>query len=596
MSVSPFGFTLYGMGRVAAGREKARVGFSWRARGVLALFLVLAAAAVWTTNAFLTERYTASSKNRAEVRQALFVGSLLSELQRSSVVTSLLSRDPKLIGALSDGDFSRVSQHIIEIQKEITTESILLLDGSGRTVAATDRKLIGSIHRSEPYFLSALRSNDTGFNTIVRENGSMEFMHSRRIETGGDLIGAIVVGSNLRRFEQYWLSVFDAALVTDSEGKVILATEARWRGLSEEEVLLAMPVPSVIVRTIEATSDWTLIPATRVYGGGAVMRIERRIPFHGWRMVSFTTYADVRERVNTVLALEIMLFAILLASGFYFFSRRALARSALFQRESAELRRLNETLLREIEERERAERNLQMAEQTIVQSSKLAALGEMSASVSHELSQPLAAMKTYLAGTRLLMQRMRLAEAMSNVERVDGLTERMITITRQLKSYARKESDAVEPTDARDSVASAVSLMEPLLKERNVLLDCSLPAEPVMILTGRVRLEQVLVNLLRNAVDATRLEESPTISISLSAGRMATIAVSDNGPGIENLESLFEPFYTTKAPGEGTGLGLAISSGIVKDLQGRLTARNREVGGAEFEVHLPLIQGAEAAE
>lgn len=560
------------------------------------LFMALAVGVVWITNSFLTERYTASIKSRAEVRQALFVGNLLSELQRSSVVTLLLSRDPKLISALNTNDFAISSQHILGIMQETGVASIMLLDSSGRTVAATDRNLIGSTHRSDPYFVSAQRSNDTEFNAFTSENGVIGFIHSRRVETGGDLIGAIVVGSNLRRFERAWSSVFEAAMVTDSQGQVILATESRWRGLSREEALLSMPALSSIAQTVQATADWTSIPAAGLYGRRTLMMVERLIPFHGWRMVSFTSYVGVREPVNTILALEIMLFAILLAGGFYFFSRRAIARSVLFQRESAELRRLNDSLMREIGERERAEKNLQVAEQTIAQSSKLAALGEMSASVSHELNQPLAAMRTYLAGARLLLQRRRLKDAMQSVERIHELIERMGTITRELRSYARKGNDAIAPTDVRDSVSAAISLMEPLLKERNVSMTCSLPDDPVIVMAGRVRLEQVLVNLLRNAVDATKLQDTPKIAITLSADRTASVAVLDNGPGIESLDSLFEPFYTTKLPGEGTGLGLAISSDIVKDLQGRLTARNRSSGGAVFEVHLPLAQSAEAAE
>ena len=104
----------------------------------------------------------------------------------------------------------------------------------------------------------------------------------------------------------------------------------------------------------------------------------------------------------------------------------------------------------------------------------------------------------------------------------------------------------------------------------------------------RLRIEQVMVNLLRNALDATKSERDPKVEIILSAGETATLTVRDNGPGIEDLESLFEPFYTTKQPGDGVGLGLAISSGIVSDHGGRLTARNGQSGGAVFEMQLPI--------
>ena len=148
------------------------------------------------------------------------------------------------------------------------------------------------------------------------------------------------------------------------------------------------------------------------------MRMETRIPFRGWRITSFTTYDSVREKVNAVLALEIMGFALLAALAFYALSRRTALRMALFQRESAELRRLNARLQREIAEREKVQKDLASAEQTLEQSSKLAALGEMSAAVSHELNQPLAAMKTYLAGARLLLRRNRPEEAMTAFHRI----------------------------------------------------------------------------------------------------------------------------------------------------------------------------------
>ncbi|MGB0960484.1 MAG: sensor histidine kinase, partial [Halocynthiibacter sp.] len=222
------------------------------------------------------------------------------------------------------------------------------------------------------------------------------------------------------------------------------------------------------------------------------------------------------------------------------------------------------------------------------QSSKLAALGEMSAAVSHELNQPLAAMRTYLAGARLLLERRRMEEALSSFRRVDDLIGRMNAITKQLKSYARKAGDTFVPVDLREVVTMGVSMMEPQLNSRQIAITRTVPSEPVIVLADRVRLEQVLVNLLRNALDATKAVDDPEIEIILAVGETAVLTVHDNGAGVENLDELFEPFYTTKQPGDGVGLGLAISSGIVGDLGGRLTARNSSSGGAVFEVRLPI--------
>jgi two-component system C4-dicarboxylate transport sensor histidine kinase DctB len=131
--------------------------------------------------------------------------------------------------------------------------------------------------------------------------------------------------------------------------------------------------------------------------------------------------------------------------------------------------------------------------------------------------------------------------------------------------------------------------MEPQLRQRQIRITRAIPDRPVRVMADRVRLEQVLINLLRNALDATSTVANPAVDVILSAGETATITVRDNGTGIENLDDLFEPFYTTKQPGDGVGLGLAISSGIVNDLGGRLTARNAETGGAVFEIQLPIL-------
>ncbi|UAB90881.1 sensor histidine kinase [Ruegeria sp. SCSIO 43209] len=570
----------------------------WRLRLAVFLLLLATVATVWITNSLLTSRFTESTRNRAELRLALYSGNLLSELRRNAIVPQLLARDPTLISALQSSDYTLSSQRLISFVEEIGAASLVLLDGDGLTRAATDRNRLQESHRNSPYFIDAIRSNATIFSVIPRESGGYSFVYSRRIEANAEILGVIVVEVDLQKFERAWAGISDAVMVTDSTGTIILSTEPQWRGLDESGAMLRQPPQNAIQRAIRATTDWSALPPDAYLQGEAVMRMETRIPFRGWQMTSFTTYSSIRERVNSVLALEIMAFAILLALTFYALSRRATLRMTLFQRESAELRALNVRLQREIAERERVEKTLEVAEQTLAQSSKLAALGEMSAAVSHELNQPLAAMKTYLAGARLLLRRNRPEEALASFGRIDGLIERMGAITRQLKSYARKGADAFSPVNLGEALASSLSMMEPQLRQRHVKITQILPEEPVIVMGDRMRIEQVMVNLLRNALDATKSVDEPDVEIILAAGETAVLTVRDNGHGIEDIENLFEPFYTTKRPGDGVGLGLAISSGIVNDHGGRLTARNGQQGGAVFEMQLPILgsDGLEAAE
>ncbi|WP_241963477.1 sensor histidine kinase [Paracoccus suum] len=557
---------------------------------MVVLILTLAAVTLWATNHWLTTRFTENTRARADVRSALYSGNVVSELQRTSVVPLLLARDPALMSALEGQEYSTVSARLITAQKEIGASAILLLDSSGRTVGTTLRTNLGQSFVNEPFFVDAMRMRDTTFSVTRNAGSGFAFAYSRAVVgEGGRSLGVIVVGSDLNRLERSWAGISDAVAVTDSEGKIILSTEPRWRNLTLPEALAVRSAPSAIERAFQVTADWTSSPADAYIRGKAVMQTETRVPFRGWRMITFTTYESVRQRVNAILALEIMGFAIVLAGAFYLFSRRALGWSEQYMRESADLRALNARLTREIAERERMARELRVAEQTVQQASKLAVLGEMSAGVSHELNQPLAAMKTYLAGARLLLQRGRSEEALSSFQRIDDLIERMTAITRQLKSFARKGGEAFEAFDMRDAISAALTLVEPQLRARRVKVTRTVPRGSVMVRCDRMRLEQVIINLLTNAIDATRQTPNPTVDMIVSSGSHAVLSVRDNGPGIADLEKLFEPFFTTKKPGEGTGLGLAISSDIVTDFGGRLTAHNAEDGpGAIFEVQLPL--------
>ncbi len=578
----------------ALARSSTRT-LSWRARFSLILLLVIAVATVAVTNRYLTDRFTETTRNRAELRLVLYAGNLLSELRQNAIVPQLLSRDPALIAALASSDFTLSSQRLITFKEEISAASLTLLGRDGRVVASTDRESLGTSYSTSPVFIEALRANDNIFNVIQDENNRFRFIYSRRVETQTGLAGVIMVEVNLGQFEQAWAGIADAVLVTDTQDRIILSTEPKWRGLTSEEALTATPPTGAIQRAIQATADWAPFPAEAYWRGQAVMRSDGRVAFRGWRISSFTPYSSIRERVNGVLALEIMAFAILLALAFYYLNRKSTLRMAVAQRESAELRQLNVRLQREIAERQRVQETLAVAEQTLAQSSKLAALGEMSAAVSHELNQPLAAMKTYLAGARLLLTRNRPDEAVSSFQRIDDLIERMGAITRQLKSYARDSGHELAPVNMGDALLSSLAMMEPQLRQRQVKITRSIPDEDVVVMGDRVRIEQVMINLLRNALDATQSVRDAEVDIILAAGETASLTVRDNGTGLEDIDNLFEPFYTTKEPGEGVGLGLAISSGIVNDLGGRLTARNAAAGGAVFELQLPILNQSSAA-
>ena len=559
-------------------------------RGLIGFLVVLASVVIWVLNDWLSDSFTLDTRNRAEMRLLLYAGNVDSEMQRTQVVPILLARDPSLREGLQSGNYATISQLLMGLQQELGTGSIELIDANGRVVAATDRNRLSAMRANDVHFVSARRSNDTVFNVTERDTGGYGIGFARAIRDAGQVLGVVTVEVDLAKFARSWAGFADAVALMDSEGRILLSTEPRWRGRTEAEALALRDAPSAIARALQATADWTGTRPDAFVSNVAVLRSETRVQHRGWRLVAFTRYDGVREQVNGVLALVIMAFALLLAGVFYLFSRRAWTQSAIIARESVELRALNRRLQAEIAARQKAQQDLNVAEQTLAQSSKLAVLGEMSAAVSHELNQPLAAMKTYLAGARLLLNRRRAEEALVSFQRLDDLIDRMGAITRQLKSFARKGGDAFERLDLRDCVTDALAMMEPRLRESRVLVVRTLPAQPVLVMGDRLRLEQVIINLMRNAIDATAQVNAPQIDLILTEGDTVTLTVRDNGPGIEDIENIFEPFYTSKKPGQGVGLGLAISSGILADHGGRLTARTMPEGGAAFDMTLPVLR------
>ena len=560
-------------------------------RFMIASALFLMTAILWFSNNYFFTRFSESARIDAAVRSTLYSGNIAAALEKQRVVPLILARDQTLITALQSNSFQNTSQHLISFLEETGAANVILLDRDGRTVAATDRRLIGTIQNERTYFTAAVRVTGTSF-TVIRSNEEQPgFFFSRRIGDGANTLGVIVIQADLKRLEERWRVTNREVFVTDSEDNVLLSSNPLWKNSKIQDFITdnAKDAPGSRVLNFNLNrrnQDFTYVE------GNALLRVETKIGFQGWKLNYLETLEGVRARVNGILALETMIFAIMAAFAFYLLSRASTRVSKRLRVESEDLRRLNVRLQQEISERKKAEKNLEVAEQSLAQHSKLAALGQMSAAVSHELNQPLAAMRTYLAGARLLLQRKRPDEAESSFQRVEDLLDRMGAITRQLKSFARKSTDDMVPVDVRVPLSAAFSMMAPQLGQGEIKITRTLPDEPAMVMADPLRIEQIIVNLLRNALDAMKTVENPHIDIILSMGDTVTLAVRDCGHGIADPESLFEPFYTTKKPGEGVGLGLAISAGIASDLGGRLTARNRDAGGATFELQLPRI-GAE---
>ncbi len=577
---------------INADRNLPRMG----SRSVSVLVVIAVLTLLYVSNDFLTKRFTENFRTEAQVNAAVLSASVKTTLQQHALLPPLLARDPFLIRALQTKDYASTSQRLIELTSSLGDAQITLLDISGRVVASTERRQLGELLEEQNFFVEALRDNITVFSIVDGQNPGSQygFYYSQMIRDNSNAIGVVAVALNARALEENWRRRNNNVVITDTGGEIILASNPFWRNKNIDELVSNQPAefdwPS---RILSPSPDSETTPYVYIYNR-PLLRSASKVEFRGWTLTYFATLEDVRAEVNTILALELMVFSILIAAAFFVLSKQQQIRSAEIEQESNALRRLNERLSNEIAERKRIEKNLQEAEQSLEQASRLAALGHMSAAVSHELNQPLAAMRTYLAGARLLLKRKRQGEADTSLGRIDELIERMGTITRQLKSFARKSDGPAEPVDLRGCVGAALMLMTEPLGTGKIKVTRTLPDEPVMVVADPVRVEQIIVNLLRNAVDALKDVKKPTIDILLVAGRQISLSVRDNGSGIKDLDNLFEPFHTTKKPGEGLGLGLALSAGIAKELGGGLSARNAMPNGAIFELILPRVDHEDA--
>ena len=553
-------------------------------------FLISTLTVLFITNSFFTSRFSDNIKRQAQLNLTKNTNDVLSELQKNSIIPQLLVNDQEITKALISRDFSLLSEKFSRFIDEISIASISLLDKNGSLVAFSAKENFQKKVSYKRFSTDTQNTIETVMSVFRKEDNEFGFFYSRPIEDKGNFIGMILIEVDLKKFEKAWMENGDTIIMSDSSGIIILSTEPSWKGLSEEQAFQIKMPENTLKRAYNVTAQWSNLKGEDTHlNTQAATRFNENIPLLNWNISSFTNYSSVREKVNTILAFEILLLLFLIVFCLYLLNRKNVVRLNLFEEETFQLKELNKRLTAEIKQRKQVEKNLVAVEQTLEQHSKLAALGEMSAAISHELNQPLAAMKTYLAGASLLLKRNRPNETVTALMRIDDLIQRMGGITKQLKSFARKNTESFVPLNFNDAFQSALSIMEPQLKQTNVKIETSFASEPVIIMGDQQRLEQVIINLLRNALDAVIGVEQPEIKMSLYEDQSAIFSIKDNGKGISNLETIFEPFQTTKDSSKGLGLGLALSSNIISELGGMLQGKNRSSNGAEFKIILPLF-------
>lgn len=571
---------------------------------LLVLGLVAMAFAAWAVAGWVTDLTVGQLRATATARLTLYESTLRAAINRYHYLPFVLSRNVEVHKVLTQGgDESALNAYMEALNRKSGAAALYLMDVNGDTLAAsnwrTPDSFVGNNYSFRPYFQDALAGESGFFFGIGVTTGLPGLFLSHPVLRGRDVVGVAVVKVDLEPLQRNWQQGGEVVFATDPEEVIILSSREDWR----YQTLTPLVLPTIKRIAVERRyrgASLDPLPIKRRHAGadtffdigGQEYLVEER-PVRGtdWRLhfLSPTTLVDER-RVTAVIIVGISVGLILL--GTLFARERRLKLSS--QREAAEaerFRQLNRRLEEEVEERKRAESVLRETQDELVQSGKLAALGQMSAAIAHELNQPISAIRTFAASARLMVERGVTERLEETLDQISNMTERMGVITGQLKTFSRKSQGRLENIDLRECLRNALVLVEPQLRMDKCVLESTVPDQPVMVHADAVRVEQVLVNLIRNGLDAMKGQSEPHIGCEIERrDGWSVTKVFDRGSGIDDeiAGQLFDPFFTTKEPGKGVGLGLSVSYGIVRDLNGMIKAHNRSEGGAVFEVWLPV--------
>ncbi len=579
-----------------------------RPRRLLLALLLLGVPVAATLAAGWSSRLAeADLRERVAAQLALFDANLRAELERHAAVPLALARDGEVAALLADPTperIARMNAKLSGIAQALDASALYIMNSAGLTLTASNwdspNGFVGQTFAYRPYFQRAMERGEGHHFALGTTSFVPGYYTAHRVVAENRTLGVVVLKVAFDRLERAWAPGQEKLLVSDRDGVVFITNVPEWRYRAlPRQLPIALPV-----RPDGSSEGMDVLPWAFA---GAADRIaladpagdERRfllasvaMPGGDWTLHSLTSLDPVTARAQG---------AGLLAAALTALAAMAVHALALRRAALAERLALQEATRLELERRvAEATAELRATENELTQAAKLAALGQMSAGIAHEINQPLAALRSFADNAVVLLDRGRLDAVRGNLGEIAELTDRMAAITRQLKGFARRASGNLGPVSVQGTVAQALALFEARLRREEVEVVLGLPDSPLWVVGEDVRLQQVLVNLIGNAADAMRdrSQRRLTIAARVEAGPADAaggpglwLSVADSGTGIAaaDLPRLFVPFFTTKEAGDGLGLGLSISHGIVEDLGGSLTAANHPDGGAVFTLRLKLV-------
>ncbi|WP_289032403.1 ATP-binding protein [uncultured Roseibium sp.] len=554
----------------------------------------------------MVERDRETVDQKAAERLTLYRQTILGEYEKYRYLPYMLARDPRATVVLNMGRPTESANRFLEeVAEKSGADLLFVMNRQGRTLAASNWRdelsLVGQSYAYRPYFHTALKGKEGQFFAIGATLGEPGLFLSLPSPVSGEPDGVAVVKVDMEPLEQAWAKGGETVFASDANGVIFLASVSDWRYRTLQEV--SDDVRSQITATRQYADQPLTALSQNPLGNEKVVTVDGRTYRHnsaqvgllGWTLHFLVPIEETRKNIWPIWASAIGL-SLLYFVGLLIQRGRVLRRaSALLRQESQGLRELNQRLVDEVDERRRVEEELRNAQSHLARSSRLAAVGQMSAAVAHELNQPLAALRMFVAGARKFLESGNVPAVEDNLKEIDSLQHRMATLTQELKRFARPAESRIEVVDLKNCITAAEKIARSRFEEDGVNLDLRLPVGPLNLETAPLKVEQVLVNLLRNGADSAAKAEDGKVILEVDRqGESIVVSVSDNGAGVPTdlREKIFDPFFTTKLSNGGLGLGLSISDRIAEDLGGSLQVKPNATGGATFLFTLPAPEGA----
>ena len=617
----------------------AERGTTWSKTWWIVLVAVLCGTICWFAYDWSERIFFEQARQQARATLALYVQSLKGELRKYEVIPELLANRSEIVSLFRQseepGAVDRANHLAAAVNHTSGAEDTYFMDAEGLTFAASnwdsDHPFVGRNFSFRPYFKQAIEGSLGRYFALGTTSNRRGYYFAYPVRDGEQILGVVAVKMNIKRIEASWAAAPGDVMVADPNGVIFIASRTNWRFRT------LGPLSPAAIAEIESNrqyrledlspldSDWSSTADDKVDlvkvreqgadGAGATtteyLVESRKLPEAGWTVHVLTESKAAKRQALWALAFSALacLIAILLLALARQRRQRLIdgieiqraAAERLEQRvreRTADLSASNERLEQEIKERRTAEEALRKTQDELIQAGKLAALGQMSAAISHEFNQPLAAIRSYAENAGTLITRSRLEEAQDNCSRIGDLTGRMAEISKHLNAFARRPQRRLIEVSPEAVIEETLQFLRPRLESASVDVAFEPVGAECLVMAGPLRLQQVVTNLLLNALDAMAETSEPRIDIGLSTkDERVLLTVRDHGPGIDEqqLEQIFDPFFTTKEVGHGLGLGLSISFNIIKDFEGSLRAENHPRGGALFTIDLPLHKAETAA-